>query len=296
MNSQNASAGKPEQTHVLERSARPPDLTIRYGDLADHIADVHLPPPAVLTDTTFGYRKIFTIFIHGGFWKPQYDRAHTAPLAQALSAAGFVVCVPEYRRSVKVGGGWPDTFDDIAAAVDKLPGLVAEATAGQVDPSSLVLAGHSAGGHLALWAASRHRLPAGSRWRTEAASSYGVVALAAVSDLAACHRLNLGHGAVDTFLGGPQRYPDRYAVADPAALLPVGHRVRLIHGTTDDLVPPAMSTEYAERARAAGDADVDCILLPDTGHFELIDPLSEAWPTVEAAFCAVQPPVLREGS
>lgn len=296
MNAQSATPGKPGEANILTRSAGPPDLTIRYGDQPDHIADIHLPSSAVLADASIGARKFFTIFIHGGFWRPKFDRAHTAPLAKALSAAGFVVCVPEYRRSARAGGGWPDTFDDIAAAVDKLPSLVAEAANGLVDPASLVLAGHSAGGHLALWAASRHRLPASSPWRTETASTYGVVSLAGVSDLAACHRLNLGNGAVDTFLGRPKQHPDRYAVADPAVLLPVRHRVRLIHGTADDLVPSTMSAEYAERARAAGDADVECVLLRDTGHFELIDPLSAAWPTVEAAFCSVQPPVLRAGS
>lgn len=295
MNSQSATAGESAETNVLARSARRPDLTIRYGDLADHIADVHLPPPAALATANIGDRKIFTIFIHGGFWRPKFDRAHTAPLAEALSAAGFVVCVPEYRRSAQAGGGWPDTFDDIAAAVGKLPGLVAEATDGLVDPSRFVLAGHSAGGHLALWAASRHRLPAGSRWRTETAPSFGVVSLAGVSDLAACHWLNLGQGAVNVFLGGPEQYPNRYAAADPAALLPVGHQVRLVHGTADDLVPSAMSAEYAERARAAGDAAVESVLLPGAGHFDLIDPRSAAWPTVEAAFRSVQPPVLRAG-
>jgi acetyl esterase/lipase len=296
MNRQGESAGEPGQTHVLMRSARQPDLTLRYGDLADHIADVHLPPPDRPADD-IGARNFFLLFIHGGFWKAEYDRAHTAPLAEALSAAGFVVGVPEYRRSGQPGGGWPGTFDDIAAAVDKLPSLIADATGGLVDPSRFVLAGHSAGGHLALWAASRHRLPSGSPWTTESAPGYGVVPLAAVCDLAACHRLNLGQGAAKAFMGGgPARHPDRYAAADPAALLPVGHRVRLVHGVTDDIVPAAMSTEYAERARAAGDADVDCVLVPDAGHFELIDPLSAAWPAVETAFRAVQPPVLHADS
>ena len=297
MDSQSGAAGNPNQTHVLMRSARQPDLTLRYGDHADHVADVHLPSPAVLGDANIGARKFFTLFIHGGFWKPEYDRAHTAPLAEALAAAGFVVGVPEYRRSAQVGGGWPGTFDDIAAAVDKLPSLVAEATNGLVDPSAVVLAGHSAGGHLALWAASRHQLPTGSPWRTEGPARFGVVALAAVSDLAACYRLNLGRGAAGAFMGGgPKRRPDRYAVADPSVLLPVGQRVRLIHGALDDVVPPQMSAEYAERARTAGDADVECLLLPDAGHFELIDPLSAAWPAVEDAFRSVQPPVLRADS
>lgn len=296
MNSQSTTPGEPAQGHVLTRSARKPDLTLRYGDQADRIADVHLPSPSAASVAGIGERKIFVLFIHGGFWKPEYDRTHTAPLAEALAAAGFVVGVPEYRRSARVGGGWPGTFDDIAAAVDKLPSLVADATDGLVDPSGVVLAGHSAGGHLALWAASRHQLPAGSPWRTEGPSGHGVVALAAVSELATCSRMGLGQGAADAFMdGGPRRHPDRYAAADPATLLPVRERVRLIHGELDDIVPPEMSTEYAQLARAAGDSDVECVLLPDAGHFEVIDPLSMAWPTVEAAFRSVLPPVLHPG-
>jgi dipeptidyl aminopeptidase/acylaminoacyl peptidase len=244
------------------------------------------------------------VFLHGGFWRSQYDRGHTAPLAEALAAAGFVVCAPEYRRSGRGGSGsgrrggasgWPGTFDDVAAAVDRLPGLVAEATDGLVDGRSMVLAGHSAGGQLALWAASRHHLANGSPWRAEPASGCGVVALAAVSDLTECQRLRLGGGAADALIGGgPKRFPERYEAADPARLLPVGSRVLLVHGTADDRVPHEMSVGYAARARAAGDTEVDCVLLPGAGHFDVIDPLSAAWPAVLAAFRSVHPPVQRE--
>ena len=286
MNSRPQPSGSPDRRDVLVRSARPPDLTLRYGDGADQVADVHLPSAEAVQQAGIGGRAPFTIFLHGGFWRSRYGREHTAPLAEALAEAGFAVCAPEYRRSGQRGGGWPGTFDDVAAAVDRLPGLVEAASGGLIEPARVVLAGHSAGGHLALWAASRHRLPAGLPWRADRPPSWcGVVALAAVSDLAQCQELRLGQRAADALMGGgPSRFPDRYAAADPARLIPVGLPVRLVHGTADDQVPHEMSVDYAAAARAAGDDRVECTLLPGAGHFDVIDPLSAFWPDVEQAF------------
>jgi acetyl esterase/lipase len=269
---------------VLSRPAPPPDLVIPYGPEPEQVADVRLPPrpagPAPLV-----------VFLHGGFWRAAYDRAHTGPLATALAAGGFAVCTPEFRRTGQRGGGWPGTFDDVATAVDALPSLVRQAAGGDVvSGQPALLGGHSAGGHLALWAASRHRLAPGSPWHTLAVQARGVVALAAVSDIPACHALGLGQGAARALLGGvPGRYPDRYRSADPMQLLPVGCPVRLVHGSADDRVPCGMSRDYVARARLAGD-DVALDELPGAGHFEVIDPLSAWWPRVQAAFAALAPP------
>ena len=269
-----------ESRDVLTRPAPPPDLVLRYGSDRDHLADLRLPAvPAAGREPA-----PLVLFLHGGFWRAAYDRAHTGPLAAALAAAGLAVCAPEFRRIGQPGGGWPGTFDDVAAAIDVLPGLVASAADGRVDPSRLLLAGHSAGGHLALWAASRHRLPPGTPWAAPACPYLGVVALAAVSDLISGHRQALGQGAVAQLLGGrPDEQGDRYALTNPAGLLPTGQRVRLIHGRSDEIVPCEMSLDYAAQAQAAGD-DAACAALPGVGHFELIDPLSGAWPEVVVAF------------
>jgi len=311
---------------VLTRPARTPDLVLRYGDGAEQVADVHLPRRGLFREAGSGPTESagsgegagsgevgavgagaesgegagsgglapLTIFFHGGFWRAEYGREHTAPLAAALAEAGFAVCAPEYQRTGaagslgSTGAGWPGTFDDVAAAVDRLPAAVFEATGGGIDLDRVVLAGHSAGGHLALWAGSRHRLPEGSPWRTAAPSWCGVVALAAVSDLAACYRWRLGQQAAGALMGGgSERYPERYAEADPMRLVPPGLPVRLVHGTSDDRVPWHMSLGYSVAARVAGAvgrAAPACVVLPGTGHFEVIDPLSAAWPQVEAAF------------
>jgi acetyl esterase/lipase len=281
------------ETDVLNRSARRPDLVLRYGDGTDHVADVHIPPEARAPREGTGGRVPLTIFLHGGFWSAQYGREHTAPLAEALSAAGIAVCAPEYRRTGQSGGGWPGTFDDVAAAVDRLPGLVTEATGGLTadHAGGIVLAGHSAGGHLALWAASRHHLPPESPWHAEPPGWRGVVALAAVSDLVGGYRKALGQQAVGALMdvGPAEVTDDRYWQADPSRLLPAAGPVWLLHGMADDRVPYLMSLDYARWARAAGAraAEATCVLLPGAGHFGVIDPLSREWPQVVEAFWRV---------
>jgi acetyl esterase/lipase len=204
----------------------------------------------------------------------------------ALAAAGYAVVLPEYRRTGQAGGGWPGTFDDVALAVDVLPGLVPGPP-----PGAVVLGGHSAGGHLALWAAARAGLPDGSPWAVAAALVSGVVGLAAVSDLTSCARQRLGRGAAQALMGGgPRRYPERYEAADPARLLPVPVPVGLVHGADDGVVPSQMSVDFARDSAAVGGGAVSCEVLPRCGHFELIDPLSAAWPVVLDAFRAAAGP------
>ena len=187
------------------------------------MADLRLPARPKNSQQPITQAAPLVLFLHGGFWRATYDRAHTGPLAEALTADGFAVCAPEFRRTGQPGGGWPGTFDDVAAAVDALPGLVSKAAAGRVDPGRLLLAGHSAGGHLALWTASRHRLPPGTPWSAPTSSIQAVVALAAVSDLSACYRLRLGSGAVADLLGGgPNTHGGRYAQPTRLACCPAG--------------------------------------------------------------------------
>jgi acetyl esterase/lipase len=243
----------PDSRDVLTRPAPPPDRTLSYGPLPDHVIDVRLPSrlPAPVVAV-----------IHGGFWRAIYDRLHTGPMATALAAAGYVVAIPEYRRTGQEGGGWPGTLDDVAAALDAIPDLLAPYGSGP--PTWL---GHSAGGHLALWAASR-----------EGALPGGVVSLAGCADLGMCADLELGEGATAAFLGGtPEEVPDRYAAADPVRLPPPAAPVTLLHGTADDRVPIEVSRSYAARTGAT------LRELPGVGHFALIDPLSAAWPEVLAA-------------
>lgn len=234
----------------MTRPASPPDLTLTYGPHPDHVIDVRLPArvPAPVV-----------VIVHGGFWRAAHDRAHTGPMASALVDAGYVVAAPEYRRVGQDGGGWPGTLDDIAAALDAIPDLLTPYTA---EPP--VWMGHSAGGHLVLWAATRP----GSVVRA-------VIPLGGCADLTLAAELGLGDGATQALLGGdPGEVPDRYAAADPARLPRPDVPVTLVHGADDEIVPIEVARSYAERTGAA------LRELPDTGHFALIDPLSPAWPHV----------------
>jgi acetyl esterase/lipase len=261
---------------ALSRAA--PHLTLRYGDLPDQVADVRLP--------TGEQPRPLVVVVHGGFWKAEYDRAHAAAQSVGLAAAGYVVATVDYRRVGQPGGGWPGTFDDLAALTDAVPSLVAAALPGRVDTSHTVLVGHSAGAHLAAWSAARHRLPDESPWHRTDPLDVPVVALAGVLDLDRCDRLGLGGHAARRLLGGSRRRQrDRYALANPAALLPTGGRLVAVHGTGDDTVPVEMSREYVDAARAAGDA-AELVEIADCGHFELIEPTSHAWPSVLAAITA----------
>lgn len=247
---------------VLTRPAPPPDAVVRYADHADGIMDLHLPEHPGLR------ARPVVLLLHGGFWRAAYDRRHTRPLAAALAGEGWAVATPEYRRvggADDLAGGWPVTFDDVRTALDALPRLLAGVG---IPAGPLVLAGHSAGGHLALWLATR------------APSRPPVVALAPVGDLRAAASAGLGSGAVPALLGGtPDEVPDRYDAADPAITLRAPHGpVVVLHGVDDDEVPVGNS-----RGLVARYPDVRLVELEHTEHYALIDPVSEAWPVVRAA-------------
>ncbi len=247
---------------VLDRPAPPPDLTLPYGPRPEHVLDLRLPPrrPAPMI-----------VLIHGGFWRPAFDRAHLGPMGHALAAAGYVVAIPEYRRAGMAEEGWAGTFNDIALIFDQV-GAIAE-THG-ADISEITWAGHSAGGHLVLWAAARPGLPPGCGWHGSCTATR-VVSLAGCNSLRLCAEWSLGAGAARNLMGGmPADVPERYAVADPAALPPPPVPVTLVHGTADNDVPVSMS-----RAYQAG----HLIEIPGGSHLDLIDPMSPAWPQVLAA-------------
>jgi acetyl esterase/lipase len=223
---------------------------VRYGDHQSQFVEVWRPggigphPVAVL--------------LHGGYWRDRYDLHLMDGLAAHLCDRGWVAANVEYRRVGADGGGWPATFDDVTAA------LGAVAARPEVDAGRLVCIGHSAGGHLALFAA----------WEGDVAA---VVALAPVSDLREASRRGLSDHAVHGLLGGsPAQHPDRYAMTNPMVHLPLGVRTLVVHGTDDINVPIDLSDAYVEAARAAGD-DVTYHRLDGVDHFAVIDPTSPAW-------------------
>ncbi|MEU2281432.1 alpha/beta hydrolase [Streptomyces sp. NPDC013178] len=269
-----------EEESAFSHPAVDPDTTAAYGDHPDQVIDFYAPRGA---ETPGGGPAPLVVVLHGGAWRAPYDRRHITPFADFLARRGFAVANVEYRRGAEgepsgpspVAGRWPDTFDDVAAALDALPALVREALP-QADPRRTVLTGHSAGGHLALWAAARHVLPADAPWRTGGpAPLRGVVALAPIADFEVAEKLEVCGGASLQLLGGDEYFTERRPYADPALLLPTGIATTLVQGRTDLVVPQAVAESYAEAAAKAGEM-VGLTLLEDVGHFPLIDPAADA--------------------
>ncbi len=250
--------------HLIWRAAMPP-LTSSYGEGLDRVADLRVP------DGTGPFPVAVTI--HGGFWRDVWMRDTMDGIAVDLCRRGWATWNIEYRR-VGAGGGWPNTVEDVAAAIDKLAGFAAEHS---LDIDRVITVGHSAGGQLALWAAGREGLTAGSAGAGPRVSVTAAVGLAPVADLVDGHRRGIGGGAVTDFLGrDPDDGPSRYAAASPSALLPLGVKQVIIHGDADNEVPVAMSESYARAAADAGDTVV-FLQMTDIGHYEVLDPGSAAW-------------------
>jgi acetyl esterase/lipase len=252
-------------------AARPPAAPkrIAYGAHASQWCDLTLPRGA-------GKVPVVAI-VHGGFWRERYTAELGVPLALDLAAHHPVAAWNvEYRR-VGGGGGFPATLEDVAAAIDALAGPAQEAAEGRLDLSRVAAVGHSAGGHLVGWLASRHRLPPGAPGANPRVRLKGAVPQAGVLDLADGAVQRLGDGAIDAFLGAnAASVLERLAVASPIALLPAGVPVICVHGDADDTVPIRQSERYVAAAGAAGDP-ARLVRLPGTGHFEVIDPADPAW-------------------
>jgi acetyl esterase/lipase len=223
----------------------------RYGTHRSQRADLYVPEGA-------GPHPV-AVTLHGGYWRAKYSKRLMKAVCADLARRGVAAWNVEYRRVGRgQGGGWPATFDDVGAAIDHLAAL----EDARLDLTSVTAVGHSAGGQLALWSASREapRVPVRR-----------VVAQAAVCDVAAA-----GEPAW-RFLGGtPDEVPERYAAADPMRLVPLGVPTLLVHGAGDETVALVRSRRYAEAARAAGD-EVELVEPVPGGHRVHIDPRSAAW-------------------
>ncbi|HLF32169.1 MAG TPA: alpha/beta hydrolase [Xanthomonadales bacterium] len=210
------------------------------------------------------------VLIHGGCWRSQYDIAHIRKLAAAFTATGITTWTIEYRRVGDPGGGWPGTFDDIANGADHLVAL-----AGQydLDLNRLIVAGHSAGGHLAIWLAHR---PA--EWPPKL-QPRAVLALAPAADLAYLEQQGVCGDVVEKLVGGsPEQYPQRYQLVSGTSRLPLPIPQYIVIGELDANWAP-VGRRYIDSARRQGN-DPHVINANESGHLEMIDPDSATWPLV----------------
>lgn len=246
--------------------------TYRYGPDRSQRADLHLPSGS-------GPYPVM-VLIHGGSWTARYGRIVMRGLVADLVRHGWAAWNIEYRR-LGNGGGWPATFADVAAAVDHLALLDAP-----LDLERVSVLGHSAGGHLALWAAGREQLPAGTPGFIDGGPPVRiarVISQAGVCDLAGAYERWHG-GAARALMGGsPHERPERYAAGDPMRLLPLRMPALLVHGTLDETVSVELSRSYERAARAAG-GDVELVEIAGAAgrHRAHIDPRGEAWAAVTA--------------
>jgi acetyl esterase/lipase len=258
---------------LLAKPRGTPSAHIAYGPEPEQFGDLWLP-------TGPGKHPV-VVLIHGGCWLAEYPSVELmAYMAKDLQGRGYAVWNLAYRRLGEPGGGYPGTFNDIATGMDTLRKLAPEH---RLDLKRVVVAGHSAGGHLASWAAGRARLPEASPLRVARPLKVrGAVSLAGINDLAAYRATGPdacgGPDTIDRLTAGAA-LPDRYADTSPPAFLPLKAPLAVVSGALDPIVPPAFGVDFAAKARAAGD-QVEEVTLAGAGHFELIDPQAEAWTTV----------------
>ena len=228
----------------------PASQRIRYGAAPSQFMDIWSAEPESARGCA--------VMIHGGFWRAKYDLSHAGHLCAALAVSGVAVASLEYTRVGQPGGGWPGTYRDILAGLK---------VAREYFAAAPVVLGHSAGGHLALRAASDFE------------DMRGVLALAAVSVLQIAYDLNLSDGAVREFLGGtPIEAPEIFEEACPSRHASSVAKT-LIHGTNDEVVPIEISRAFVA-ARVSDPAPMTLAEIEGANHFDLIDPQSHAWPTV----------------
>ncbi|MCA1713435.1 MAG: alpha/beta hydrolase [Actinobacteria bacterium] len=246
-------------------------ITSAYGDDVAQVGDLYLPPDVA--------RPPVVVLVHGGFWRPQYERDLMGPLAEDLAARGYAVWNIEYRRVGTEGGGWPGTLTDVASAIDHLEVLAREQP---LDLERVVVIGHSAGGQLAVWAAARPTLRDGDPGADPLVTVRAAVSLAGVLDLRTADAEGVGGRAVSQLLGGSHEdVTERYDVASPVERVPIGRPTLLVHGLDDRIVPVSQSRSYAAAADAADD-EVELLELASTDHFDVIDRRHDAWGQVVA--------------
>ncbi|HEY0489595.1 MAG TPA: alpha/beta hydrolase [Telluria sp.] len=257
-----------------------PTARIAYGSAPSQFAELFRPAGA-------GPFPV-VVLVHGGCWTIKFGGIRQMRnVAGALAAEGIAVWNVEYRRSDEEGGGYPGTYQDMNAALDKLG---AEAGKYQLDTSRIVAMGHSAGGQLVQWIAGRSRVPASSPlFHPNPLPVREIISLGGLADLrnekdlikASCGR------ETAELAGTPSASrPDVFVDTNAAELMPNGSHTLLVTGELDTISPPRVAFEYAERARKAGD-QAEVLILPGASHYDEVAATSPAWrlllPSIRAA-------------
>jgi len=267
----NAMAAQPMTLNdYMSLSGPEPSARLAYGGAPSQYAELFLPAGA-------GPFPV-VVLIHGGCWVKEFQGiVQMRNLAGALTAQGIAVWNVEYRRIDEVGGGYPGTYQDAAAALDL---LIANAAAHHLDTHRLVAMGHSAGGHLVQWLAGRGKLPPSSPlYAAHPFALREIIALGSIGDLRnrAANLKQVCGVDIEQLTGRPTAgRPDVYADTSPAELVPNGSHTVLINGSLDTVSSPQTAVDYAARARQAGDK-IETLVLPQASHFDEVSASSPAW-------------------
>lgn len=256
----------------MKQAVQPPAAAFHYGPALSQVAELFLPKGRG--------RHPVVVLLHGGcFLQKHQGFPQTSGLAADLAGRGYAVWNVEYRKLGEPGAGYPGTFQDVATAIDRLRD---EAPKYGLDLSRVIAMGHSAGGHLALWAASRDKLPSGSPLRMTNPLKIGaVISLAGIGDLAGqgeIFALPCGDDTIDRLVDSAHR-KQPFADTSPAELLPTGIKVVMVHGVFDPVLPPYTGRDYALKVRKAGDR-AEVVTIPDAAHFDVVIPTTAAWKVV----------------
>ena len=252
--------------------------TIRYGKEAQQYGILRSPK---VTGTE---RLPIVIIIHGGCWYSPYAQArNTAAIATAINEQINVFTWNIEYRQFDNGGGFPNTFLDVAQAVDYVEEL---AKRYPINLDQIAVYGHSAGGHLALWSAARENIPESSLIYTQnPLSIQHVIGVGAIADLSAFDVIEeetCGIVCVSKLMGGSKsEVPDHYAAGDPVELFPIPARVNLITGEYDKIVPKSHGNAFVELSKADDRNMIEHLYIQNAGHHEYNDPNSVVWPIIK---------------
>jgi acetyl esterase/lipase len=254
----------------LERPRPAPDHVIRYGEHERQVVDLYLPKGP-------GPHPV-VVMIHGGCWSAPWDRTLMNHVSDDLRKRGIAVWNIDYRV-IENGNGYPHIFDDTWAAIHA---LTIQGREHKLDVNRVVGAGHSAGGHLALWYAARR-----ARWMPPAnvrmippPEFRAVVSLGGLPDLELAEKppgSGCGTEVIGQLVGrGQPGRGDPFADTSVPRMGALGIPQVLINGLTDRIIPNHYAEDYAQKMRAKGD-EVRVRMIEDSGHIELIAPESRAW-------------------
>ena len=250
------------------------DARYAYGKEADQFGELRVPAGT-------GPHPV-VILVHGGCWRAKYSTLRDlAPMADAFKEMGVATWNVEYRRLGEPGGGWPGTYLDIGMAVDSLRSI---ARTYSLDLERVIVIGHSAGGHLAMWAAARRRLsPTSDLYVRNPLPLHGVINLAGTADMESflpAEEQGCQGDVVEQMMGGkPSAVPRHYADTSARGMVPLGLREVTIWGGRDEIAPVSLGESYTAAAKQAGDP-VRLMIFPALGHFEIASPGSSAWPSL----------------